>query len=205
MPVIYYTYYTPVSDSVRTVEAQEHLLGRTLLLTGLKELYHILYSIDELEESLLISPEGKPYLAGLPGIHFNITHCHRLVACAFSCHPIGIDGELPGTFENTLIKKVFSPEEKHFFYQAAATAELRIQWFFKFWTLKEAYVKKTGTGISIPLTELTFTFSHIPTPDTISCPDPGTACRQFVLKTGHILSVCYESADGDETISLNLL
>lgn len=205
MPVIYYTYYTPVSNSVRTVEAQEHLLGRTLLLTGLKELYHILYSIDELEESLLISPEGKPYLAGLPGIHFNITHCHRLVACAFSRHPIGIDGELPGTFENALIKKVFSPEEKHFFYQAATTAELRIQWFFKFWTLKEAYVKKTGTGISIPLTELTFTFSHIPTPDTISCPDPGTACRQFVLKTGHILSVCYESADGDETISLNLL
>lgn len=205
MPVIYYTYYTPVSDSVSAVEAQEHLLGRTLLLTGLKDLYHIRYTIDELEESLLISPEGKPYLAGLPDIHFNITHCHRLVACAFSGRPIGIDGELPGAFENALIKKVFSPEEKYFFYQTATTAELRIQWFFKFWTLKEAYVKKTGTGISVPLTELTFTFSPIPAPDTIGCPDPGTTCRQFILKTGHILSVCYESAAGDETISLNLL
>lgn len=205
MPVIYYTYYTPVSDSVSAVEAQEHSLGRTLLLTGLKDLYHIHCSADELEESLLISPEGKPYLAGLPYIHFNITHCHRLVACAFSGRPIGIDGELPGAFENALIKKVFSPEEKYFFYQTATTAELRIQWFFKFWTLKEAYVKKTGTGITVPLTELTFTFSPIPAPDSIGCPDPGTACRQFVLKTGHILSVCYESDSGDETISLNLL
>lgn len=95
MPVIYYTYYTPVSDSVRTVEAQEHLLGRTLLLTGLKELYHILYSIDELEESLLISPEGKPYLAGLPGIHFNITHCHSWWHVLFPAIPSALTGNCP--------------------------------------------------------------------------------------------------------------
>lgn len=204
MSVVYYSNYTPVSNSVAAVEAQEHFLGRRLLLQGLRNLYHISCQADELDALISFSPNGKPYFSGLPDIHFNISHCDGLVACAFSNHPIGIDAELPGHYEHLLIKKVFSPEEKYFFYKTAVTKQLQTQWFFRFWTLKEAYVKKTGTGITIPLSKLSFTFSGVHMPFSVACSDPNTACWQHTLESGHILSVCYERSESD-TILLNPL
>lgn len=205
MPVIYCTYYLPVSDSVRETESQEHFLGRNLLLSGLKDLYQIQYSPEELPKALRISPTGKPALTDYPEIHFNISHCEGLVVCAFSRRPIGIDAEYPGEFQDILIKKVFSPKEKYFFYKTADTESLRIQWFFRFWTLKEAYVKKNGTGIDMPLTDLTFSFSNPGTPFSVSCSDTDTTCWQHTLPSGHILSACYESAEEAETVSLKFL
>lgn len=204
MPVIYYSYYTPVTNSITATESQEHLLGRTLLLYGLNHLYQIPCQLDELDALISISPEGKPYLKNQCGIHFNISHCNGLVACVFSEYPVGIDAELPDHFEKLLIKKVLSSDEKYFFYKTAITDQLQKQWFFRFWTLKEAYVKRTGTGIRIPLSSFSFTFSDDPIPFSVTCSDPETACWQHVLASGHILSVCYECAESD-TISLNFL
>ena len=39
MPVIYYSKYIPISDSVREVNEQEHRLGRELLTEALYGLY----------------------------------------------------------------------------------------------------------------------------------------------------------------------
>ena len=191
MLIVYYTYYTPVSDFTSIVESQEHMLGRRLLLAGMKNIYQIDCTMDGLDSLLTVSPNGKPYLDGLSHIHFNITHCDRLVACAFADHPIGIDAELPSHFEDVLIKKVLSPEEKHFFNKIAVNDKLRTQWFFRFWTLKEAYVKKIGTGIRDPLSGITFTFSRACTPYSVTCSDSAVVFWQHTLKSGHILSVCH--------------
>ena len=42
MPVIYYAYYSPESNRIADISAQEHLLGRRLLSLGLEELYRII-------------------------------------------------------------------------------------------------------------------------------------------------------------------
>ena len=108
MPCIYYSYYTPVSDSIPAITAQEHQLGRQLLIAGLERFYGLCYSPEELEKILKKSANGKPFLSAHPEIHFNITHCDGLAACAFHSHPIGIDAELPGYFAPTSLQRNLS-------------------------------------------------------------------------------------------------
>ena len=200
MPVIYYSYFSPVTASIAEAESQEHFLGRELLLHGLNHLHQISCNMHTLDTLISISPSGKPYLKNYPDVHFNISHCNGLVACVFSKYPVGIDAELPSHFEKFLIKKVLSSEEKYFFYKTAITDKLQTQLFFRFWTLKEAYVKKTGTGINIPLSSISFTFSNT----SVTCSDAETKCWQQVLDSGHILSICHDWKESD-TISLNRL
>jgi len=193
MPTIYYHHYTPVSFSIPEICVQEHTLGRTLLLRGLSELYGIHLTETELEAELLAGKNGKPYLPAFPKIHFNISHCDGLAACAFDSDPVGIDVEMPGYFPEILIKKALAPEEKLFLQSAGSTEELRQEWFFRFWTLKEAYVKQTGTGVDVPLTDFSFTFHKSEKDWTVRCSDPRIYCFQRKLSSGHILSLCYEN------------
>ena len=105
MPDIYYASYNPVPGSIPAVREKEHRLGRELLRLGLERLYGIPLSMEELENTLRILPNGKPVLDRIPQVHFNITHCDRLAACAFHSSEIGIDAELPGYFAEILVKR----------------------------------------------------------------------------------------------------
>ena len=106
MPVIYYAYYSPVSERISDISTQEHLLGRQLLSQGLRELYHISVSASQVDAMLRTEKNGKPCLSDHPDIFFNITHCRGLAACAFGHSPLGIDAELPGYPEEVV---TFSP------------------------------------------------------------------------------------------------
>ena len=192
MPFIYYTYYSPVSDSIPAVASQEHLLGRQLLLNGLNKRYGIHFSLPELEHNLQIDANGKPFLPAHPGLYFNISHCDGLAACAFHSRPVGIDAELPGYFAPILIKKALAEKEALFLQQKGSSTPLLQECFFRFWTLKEAYVKKTGTGVDVNLRAFTFTFQETELPAKIQCSDPKVTCWQTKLAQGQILSLCFE-------------
>lgn len=191
MPCIYYSYYTPVSDSIPAITAQEHQLGRQLLINGLEHSYGLCYSPEELEKILKKSANGKPFLSAHPEIHFNITHCDGLAACAFHSHPIGIDAELPGYFAPVLIKKALSKEEIHFLQQMSSSKENEQEWFFRFWTLKEAFVKQSGTGVDTDLTAFSFSFCQHSDSFNITCSLAKISCWQTQLEKGQILSLCY--------------
>lgn len=158
MPIIYYTYYTPVSNSIPTICDQEHDLGRKLLRNGLKRFYDIQLTSSELLSCIKIDQNGKPYLKDYPEIHFNISHCNELVVCVFHNASIGVDAELPGPFVKVLINKVLSEEEKKALQNKGITPQLEQEWFYRFWTLKEAYVKNSGTGLDVILTDFSFSF-----------------------------------------------
>lgn len=166
MLAVYYSYYTPVSDSIPEICAQEHALGRALLLHGLEELCGLSWSEEQLGAALAAGPQGKPCLANHPDVHFNITHCDRLAACAFSDRPVGVDAELPGYFAEVLINRALSADEKKTLADMGHTEALRREWFFRFWTLKEACVKMTGTGVNVPLQEISFSFGLPPSETT---------------------------------------
>lgn len=192
MPYIYYSYYTPLSKSIPAIHAQEHQTGRQLLINGLKHLYGLCYDFHDLDQILKKETNGKPFLPDHPEIHFNITHCDGLAACAFHSSPIGIDAELPGYFAPILINKALSKEEIHFFRQMASTLPQEQEWFFRFWTLKEAFVKQSGIGVDTNLKSFSFSFDQQTFPSGISCSKTDISCWQTQLDGGQIISLCYK-------------
>jgi 4'-phosphopantetheinyl transferase len=113
---------------------------------------------------------GKPYLVDQPELQFNIAHTRGLVACALSlAGPVGIDVEATdGKRDVGAIADYFAPSEVSEL-RACEEGASRQARFIELWTLKEAYLKALGAGLSRPLDEIAFHFSdasdlHVTTP-----------------------------------------
>lgn len=104
---------------------------------------------------------GKPYIASpASGLHFNLSHSVEWIVCAVSRIPvIGVDVERCGREVDVLrlAKRFFSEREYLDVMQCAP--EDRKHRFFDYWTLKEAYIKARGEGISLGLDKFSFGFS----------------------------------------------
>jgi 4'-phosphopantetheinyl transferase len=93
---------------------------------------------------------GKPSLAGCQRqIEFNLSHsgAHLLIGVSGG-RPIGVDVQVirPGVRCLDLARRFFSPAERTYI-ESLAPADVD-QAFFDLWTLKEAWLKATGAGIS---------------------------------------------------------
>ena len=71
-----------------------------------------------------------------------------------SKQPVGIDIERIRAYQPNVARRVCSDAEQKLLEQCEDPARL----FYRLWTLKESYVKLTGTGISVPLSQITFSF-----------------------------------------------
>jgi len=100
-------------------------------------------------------PHGRPEIAGPPAappLRFNLTHTDGLVACVVTASgEVGVDAE-------AIDRPVQPAEIATRFFAPAEVAALRAQpeerqreYFFRCWTLKEAYLKACGSGFSLPL------------------------------------------------------
>ncbi|MCK5519516.1 MAG: 4'-phosphopantetheinyl transferase superfamily protein [Candidatus Marinimicrobia bacterium] len=100
---------------------------------------------------------GKPYLDNYPDIHFNLSHSGNAIALLFSQKPCGIDIEnlKKRHSEEKLVKRFFHKDEVDRYFEATSEKE-RTNYFFRIWTLKEAYLKAIGTGIRSQLSDLCF-------------------------------------------------
>ena len=105
------------------------------------------------------SPKGRPEIsnAGVPPIRFNLTHTDGFTACVISLGGLcGIDAERINSRHNmvAIAKRMFSAEE----YKQIQSLEgdCQLDYFFSRWTLREAYVKAVGVGISFPTRKLAF-------------------------------------------------
>lgn len=92
---------------------------------------------------------GKPYIDKLPSFHYNCTHSGEWVAIAISDMPVGVDIEVLKDMGMDIAKRFFTQKECQ--YIKNAPHNHRTKHFFDLWTLKEAYIKKHGKGLSIPL------------------------------------------------------
>ncbi|MEQ1591124.1 MAG: 4'-phosphopantetheinyl transferase superfamily protein [Thiobacillaceae bacterium] len=103
---------------------------------------------------------GRPEIA-MSGINaplrFNLTHTDGLVACLVTLNSnCGIDAEklrLPGKPQG-IAEKMFAPSEQHALSQLQGEAYLKR--FFTYWTLREAYGKAIGLGLSSPMNHFDF-------------------------------------------------
>ena len=93
---------------------------------------------------------GKPYLPG-GGRHFNLSHSGTYALCALSGREVGCDIEaVAETDALEIAGRFFCPEEAADI-AAAASREDRLVRFYRYWTLKESYLKATGPGMTLPL------------------------------------------------------
>ncbi len=113
---------------------------------------------DTLTEKLGILPSelvlekngyGKPSVKGHPDFHFNLSHAGEYIALGFGNVPIGVDIERIREQNGKVAKRVFTEKEYH--YVMDGDADMQDSRFFELWTMKEAYLKLTGQGISVPL------------------------------------------------------
>ncbi len=107
---------------------------------------------------------GKPQLADscspAPPLYFNLAHSSGLALYGFThIGEIGIDLELikPEFTGDDIANRFFSRGEVACL--NAVSAELRPEAFFNCWTRKEAFIKATGTGLSLPLDQFEVTLT----------------------------------------------
>jgi 4'-phosphopantetheinyl transferase len=108
----------------------------------------------------IITPENSE----LPSpLRFNLSHSRDRVVCAVTLqHDIGIDIEYTDRHNDvlTIAKHYFSASEREAL--LALPADRQRDAFFDYWTLKEAYIKARGEGISLGLAKFSFLLQQQP-------------------------------------------
>lgn len=91
---------------------------------------------------------GKAYISNYENIHFNLSHSGNYVACAISDSKIGVDIEYNDpTIDLDIAKNFFYNDE----YTQIMNSDNPSNEFFKYWVLKESYMKYTGLGFHLDL------------------------------------------------------
>ncbi|MCR4806674.1 MAG: 4'-phosphopantetheinyl transferase superfamily protein [Lachnospiraceae bacterium] len=168
-----------------------HLLARYAII---KE-----WGLKNSEIKMLTGPYGKPYLKDREDVFFNVSHSGDLAVCVTGKGPVGIDvQEIKGTKEG-LAQRFFSKEENHSL--AGLTKEEREKAFFSLWSLKEAYIKAEGKGLSIPLDSFSILLKGSEIKLYIEGEEKeGYSFRQYDGWDGYALSVCAMGDDLPESV-----
>jgi 4'-phosphopantetheinyl transferase len=136
----------------------QYLLGKVLVRTTLSR---YLPCAPE-QWAFATNRFGKPVLANSPeqpAPRFNLAHTEGLAACVVARDfDVGIDVENLGRSTNLdIARRYFAPAEVAYLEERPESEQHRV--FFVFWTLKEAYVKARGMGLSLPLEQFAFDIS----------------------------------------------
>ncbi|SFN28102.1 4'-phosphopantetheinyl transferase family protein [Proteiniclasticum ruminis] len=125
-------------------------LKKRLISYGLQREYGL--SLKEVEAS----SSGALYLRKYPEIHLSTTCTKGLLGIALSACPVGLDAEYRRPGDPYVEKKILG-EKEAFFYQKAQNQNEAL---LKYFTLKEAYGKALGTGLSYDFRNTGFYFDQ---------------------------------------------
>ena len=132
----------------RHAEGRALSLGAGLLLDyGLSR-----YGLRERDAAIVYGADEKPYLRDYPEIFFNLSHSGTLAMAAFADREIGCDVERIAIPDMRVVHRFFAEQEVRRMEKAAALGQ-EAEYFYRFWTLKESFLKVTGRGIRMPLNE----------------------------------------------------
>ena len=181
-------YYKKFKDRLSAKE--EHQAALDLLQIAVSERYPQILTGSALPE-MLAGRHGKPAFKAFPHIHFNISHCPGMIACIVADDPAGIDCEPVREFSPRLISRVLTPSEQLILKNASSDAAAANICFLRFWTLKESWIKQTGTGLSVPLTGISFSFIETEEKEKgrIISSEPDLYFFQWLIGD-HVLAVC---------------
>ncbi len=141
---------------------------------------------------------GRPQIAGPAGFHhlkFSASRTNGLAMCAVTGgREIGADLEYLREYPADVAERYFSRNEARSISQGAC--EERSFLFFANWTLKEAYCKAKGVGLSIPIAKVQFSFVDEQPRMTIEPPleDDSARWRFRLLRPTpeHVAALCVD-------------
>lgn len=137
---------------------RQYLAGRILVRTTLSRYA----DVEPREWRFDVNAYGRPHVAWpqqYSTLQFNLSHTDGLAACAVAkAGEVGVDVEnMARDLDVTsLAPSVFAENEVAAISRSPASDRIRL--FYSYWTLKEAYIKARGMGLSLPLDG--FWFDH---------------------------------------------
>lgn len=180
---------------LRDIDRQYFIAARATL----RQILGCYLNTDPAALTFAYSEKEKPFLGGAEaacGIDFNISHSGSIALLAFSQQrEIGVDVEqIRRDFDTaTIAARFFSAAEQK--QLAALPEEQRSEAFFLCWTRKEAYIKATGKGLSLPLHEFDVSLSPKEQNALLACrPDPRErtkwVMRDIAVPEGYAAAIC---------------
>lgn len=143
---------------------------------------------------------GKPYLKthGIPA-YFNISHSGDYIICAISNQEVGIDIEQRGKIRMEVARRFFHPQEVALLEGTSDEQKTR-ELFFNYWSVKESYLKYTGSGLSSPLSSFEVLFTdkgvvlkkgHSPLPVAVKeCPIDSDYSSYVCCQSPDLFTIC---------------
>lgn len=139
----------------------------------------------------------KPRLTSPKGVYFNLSHSHGWTVLALSDREVGVDIERIKPVDMRLAKRFFADGE---WAQIEAAGDGAEALFYRFWTVKEAYLKALGTGLNRPLNSFTVHFTaggaKIDDPEC----DEVWLVSEFSDTEGYAVACCAKEYAPDEDI-----
>lgn len=138
-------------------QVQDHFI---ISQGGLRLLLSSYLNIEPQKIQIRKHAKGKPYIADDTSLCFNVSNSGKYCVYAFSrSGEVGIDIEevRPLSDIDDLIDKNFTENEKHYINK---NQKDRIENFFQFWTVKEAYLKAIGEGMRLTPDSLEFSIEN---------------------------------------------
>ena len=116
--------------------------------------------VDPHDWTFATNRHGRPEItgpSGVPPLRFNLSHTPGLIACIVAVERnVGVDVE-------NMRRRTTGPDIARRFFANAEVEALELlpedrqqEAFFEYWTLKEAYIKAVGVGISLGLGRFSF-------------------------------------------------
>jgi 4'-phosphopantetheinyl transferase len=150
--------FTPILSSEETEKSSQfiHEKDRIKYICNRRFLRSVLsryLNINSKEIEFSYTPLGKPYVKN-SGLFFNLSYRNKYGLLAVSIDAeVGVDIEYMKDLQDivTFSDYSFSEAEKAMIF---ANAKTNKEILFTFWTFKEAFIKATGTGLSVDISQI---------------------------------------------------
>jgi 4'-phosphopantetheinyl transferase len=187
-------------------DRRRFLLTRALVRTMLSRYAAVRAADWRFVENVHGRPEILDRPRGVPDLRFNISHTDGLIAIAVTRHgDVGVDVENAGARQAPIdvAGTCFAPAELAALRQEPAASQSRS--FFRFWTLKESYIKARGLGLSLPLDQFSFQIQPEGSIRFFTAPasnDPAAHWRfwQFGVAGRHVVALCVRRGAADRPV-----
>ncbi len=167
--------------------AAQRRAARTMLAEGLREVF----GLDADALAWTVNAFGKPLVEGHPGVGVSASHCPGAAVVAVADHRVGVDVEPVRPWDRHAASRMLHPDEL----ADVRGADDPDREFFRYWTLKESYVKALGTGLAYPVRRL----RAQPGPAGRATMNvPRATLRLHEAIAGFVVATCSLRSEGDD-------